>query len=172
MMTIFTTQLLGRLKTIAQEDELLEDAARLLCQSLIGEGNLFIDAYGEMGVLAEALYGQDRLERVNPLSLDGSFAEIDHVDRALLVARTSHHPKLMEAATFLHTRHVPFVVIVAKHEANDLDTLADFIIDLNCLEGLVPDETGKRVGHPTSIAALYCFISLQLMIKEMLEDYQ
>ncbi|MCK0470014.1 DUF2529 family protein [Halalkalibacter sp. APA_J-10(15)] len=172
MLTIFTTQLQGCLKDIAQKEELVEEAARLLCQSLVGDGSLYIDAQEEMGgVLAEALYGQDRFEQTNPLYQNGSMATISPVDRALLVAPTSDHHVLLKTAKILTEQAVPFVAIVTKHESSELDELADIIIDLDCMDGLVPNDLGYRIGHPASIAALFCFIAIQLTMKEMLEEY-
>ncbi|GAE31277.1 DUF2529 family protein [Alkalihalobacillus hemicellulosilyticus] len=172
MLTIFTTQLQGRLKDIAQNEELIEDAARLLCQSLIGDGSLYIDAQEEMGgVLAEALHGQDRFEQTKSLYQNGVVATTSPVDRALLVAPTSGHHVLLKTAKILTEHAVPFVVIVAKHESKELDKLADIIIDLDSMDGLVPNDLGNRIGHPASITALYCFIALQLMMKDILEEY-
>ena len=43
MLKMFTTQLIGRLKMIEEKEVYnLEDAARLLAQALVGEGNFFI----------------------------------------------------------------------------------------------------------------------------------
>lgn len=59
MIKIFTTQLIGRLKMMEEKEIYnLEDAARLLAQALVGEGNIYIYAeQGLDGVLAEALHG-------------------------------------------------------------------------------------------------------------------
>lgn len=45
MSKIFTTQLIGRLQKISEQELDIEDAARLLAQALVGEGSIYI--FGE-----------------------------------------------------------------------------------------------------------------------------
>lgn len=173
MLKIFTTQLAGLFQSIAKEEELLEDAARLLSQALIGEGTLFIYGDDEMAtVVAEALYGQDRLDQTASLIINDSMAELDAVDRVLLVARKASDERVLHYAQKIYDQHIPFVCIVAEEDATALGTFADIVIDLGVRNGLVPTDTGERIGYPASITALYCYFALSLLMREMLEELE
>ena len=74
----------------------------------------------------------------------------------------------------LQEQEIPFVAIsTVPPEKNQkgLETIADVHIDLRMTKGLLPDETGNRVGFPTSIAALFVYFGLKFTIEEILEEY-
>ncbi|MBH9788348.1 DUF2529 family protein, partial [Clostridioides difficile] len=53
MSKILTTKLSGLLQRIIQnEEDAIEETARLLAQAAIGEGNVYFDCFGEMQVVA------------------------------------------------------------------------------------------------------------------------
>ena len=173
MLKIFTTQLTGLLKDIHErEDFMMEDAARLLSQALIGEGSVYIYGRDEMNaVTAEALHGQEQLPKFLPLFHQDKMAELNATDRVLLITRSSADNDVLAYAEEISHKQIPIVVIssIDKHDRKLVD-MADVHLDLNLTTSLVPTETGERIGYPASIAALYVYFCLYLLIKEILEE--
>lgn len=177
MIKMFTTQLMGLLKKMSEnEDYLVEDGARLLAQAAIGkETSIYIYASNEMtAVQAEALYGYEPLQNAKSLIDDNDLSILTEADRVLLVTRYSNDPNAVKLALELSARGIPFVSIstAVNSELEDLTSLADIHIDLMLTKGLLPNEDGTRFGFPFSIVALYAYYMLKLTINEMLAEYE
>lgn len=171
MLKMFTTQLTGLLKRIEEkEEDAFEDAARLLAQALVGDGQIFLFAHGEMeGITAEALSGAEPMKRVR--SWDGVSKEITIADRGLIFSRYANDPEAVNAGKWLREQGIPFVAVSTHLGKEDgLVELADVHLDLHLKKPLLPDEDGNRIGYPSSIAALYVYYGLTFTIKEILED--
>ncbi|WAA12199.1 DUF2529 family protein [Fervidibacillus halotolerans] len=174
MEKIFTTQLIGKLKKIEQEEQdAVEDGARLLSQALVGDGNVYIYAQQEMtGIFHVAAFGEEPLQRVKSLSNE-TIDEISSSDRGILFSKTADDEQLLHIARILRKKHVPFAVVCSTHEKeHEIEDLADVLINLHIDQGLVPTFDGKRVGYPHTIAALFVYHHMKLLIDEMLEDYE
>jgi hypothetical protein len=174
MIKMFTTQLSGLFKRISEKQEFeIEDAARLLAQAAVGQGSIYIKAFGEMeAVTAEALYGAEPLPSVK--KFDES-AVLTEADRVLVVTRLSSDEEAVGFAERLAADGVSFVGIsgVTAESDGGLDTLADFHLDTKVIKGILPgEEIGERVCMPTSMAALYIYFALGFVIREMLEEYE
>ncbi|MCA1055084.1 DUF2529 domain-containing protein [Rossellomorea aquimaris] len=174
MIKMFTTQLPGLFKRISEKQEFeIEDAARLLAQAAVGEGSIYIKAYGEMeAVTAEALYGAEPLPSIKKYEESTVLTE---ADRVLIVTRLSSDREAVEFAEGLADEGIPFVGIsgVVPDGERGLDELADLHLDTKVIKGLLPgEEIGERVCMPTSIAALYIYFAIGFVIREMLEEYE
>ncbi|MCM3714236.1 DUF2529 domain-containing protein [Alkalihalobacillus oceani] len=174
MLKIFTTQLNGLLKKIAeQEDEKLEDAARLLSQALVGDGHLYIYGKDEMtAVTAEALYGKERFEQAKPLTLS-AVPSLTSADRVLLAASSADDPELLLLISKLYEHQVPCVLISGSENSDaPAPEQVDVHLPLPLRQGLVPTETGDRIGYPLSLAALYVYFCLSLLMRDILAEYE
>lgn len=173
MIKIFTTQLIGRLKMMEEKEiNNLEDAARLLAQALVGEGDIYIYAeQGLDGVLAEALHGMEPLERVRVFD-ENSLEELSHADRVILFVRHLNDEKALQIGEALHKKGVPFAAAGAlgRKEENKMDDWAYVSINLQADQGLVPTFTG-RSAFIHQIASLYVYQSIKLLLDEIIEDY-
>jgi Domain of unknown function (DUF2529) len=173
MIKMFTTQLSGLFKRISEKQELkIEDAARLLAQAAVGEGSIYIKAFGEMeAVTAEALYGAEPLPSVKKFEESTLLTE---ADRVLVVTRLSSDEEAVEFAKGLADEGVPFVGISGLvPESEGLADLADLHLDTKVIKGMLPgEEIGERVCMPTSMAALYIYFAIGFVIREMLEEYE
>ncbi|MCM3760044.1 DUF2529 domain-containing protein [Alkalihalobacillus oceani] len=174
MLKIFTTQLNGLLKKIAeQEDEKLEDAARLLSQALVGDGHLYLYGKDEMtAVTAEALYGAEKFEQAKPLTL-AAVPSLSSADRVLLIARSADDPELLQLISRLFEYSIPCVLISGPASgAVPVPEEVDVHLPLPLHQGLVPTESGDRIGYPLSLAALYIYFCLSLLIHDILAEYE
>jgi hypothetical protein len=173
MIKMFTTQLSGLFKRISEKQEFeIEDAARLLAQAAVGQGSIYIKAYGEMeAVTAEALHGAERLASVKKFDESVPLTE---ADRILVVTRLSTDEEAVGFAKGLADEGVPFVGISGLVGENEgLAEIADLHLDTKVIKGMLPgEEIGERVCMPTSMAALYIYFALGFVIREMLEEYE
>ncbi|WP_033827491.1 DUF2529 family protein [Bacillus andreraoultii] len=172
MSKIFTTQLIGRLKKIEEQELNIEDASRVLAQALVGEGSIYIYGKDEFrSVYVEAKFGQEPLQRVQEWTLN-SHKSLSTADRVLMFSRSTNDIDLLAIARQLRKNQVPFVVIssLGKNESNPLEHLADVFINLHIDLGLVPTENGEKKMYPHAIAALYTYHLLKYNIDEMVED--
>ncbi|MGR3766159.1 DUF2529 domain-containing protein [Rossellomorea sp. NS-SX7] len=173
MIKMFTTQLAGLFKRISEKQEFeIEDAARLLAQAAVGQGSIYIKAYGEMeAVAAEALYGAEPLPSIK--KFDES-VPVTEADRVLVVTRLSTDEEAIEFAKGLADEGIPFVGISGLVGENEgLAGLADLHLDTKVIKGMLPgEEIGERVCMPTSMAALYIYFAIGFVIREMLEEYE
>ncbi|MCM3764058.1 DUF2529 domain-containing protein [Neobacillus niacini] len=175
MLKMFTTQLTGVFKKIADQEEFsFEDGARLLAQAPAGDGSIYLFGTNEMkAVEFEALHGAEPLKSAKILT-EEALSELSIADRVLLLSRTAADEEVVNLAARLQERGIPFVAVstVMNESAGGLNELADVHIDLRLTKGLLPDELGNRFGYPTSMAALYAYYGLKFNIDEILAEYE
>lgn len=177
MLKIFSTQLQGQFKKIMEQEELsIEDGARILAQSVISDGNIFVHGISEMGaVTMEALYGSEPLSTAKPLFCDGKMADATDLDRVLLISRFSTDSEAVALAKDLHKKGIQTVAIAAIKKNVDTQSLIDFVdvlIDSKLTIGLLPNEDGTRFGFPSAMTALFTYYGLAFTIKEMVEEFE
>lgn len=173
MLKMFSTQLTGLFKRLHEKEEFsIEDGARLLAQAAAGQGTIYIYGTKEMQAIGfEAVDGEEPLKSAALLT-DGVQAEA--ADRFLIVSRYADDADAVGIARDLQEKGIPFVAISTVRGETDgesLDTLADVHIDLKLTKGMLPDESGNRIGFPTSMAALFVYYGLRFTIEEILEEY-
>lgn len=175
-MKIFSTQLQGLFnRIIDQEEEMVEDGARLLAQAVLGEGQLYLHGFGEMeAVVIEATKGAESLPSSAKLIIDGKMAQLTDRDRVLLITRYSTDQDALQLAEELAQRGVEIVAISAlvKGEERSLDQLVDVHIDSKLVKALIPDDEGNRYGFPSIITALFAYYSLTYTLKEIIKEYE
>lgn len=171
MLKMFSTQLSGLFKRLQEKEEFsIEDGARLLAQATIGQGSIYLYGTGEMKAIGlEAVYGEEPLQSAAEL---GEGVEVEAADRVLIISRYSDDVDAVLVARRLQEQGIPFVAIsTVREEGAGLVQLADVHIDLRMTKGLLPDDSGNRIGYPTSIAALFVYYGLKFTIEEILEEY-
>ncbi len=177
MMKIFTTQVAGHFNRILeQEEEAIEDSARLLAQALIGEGILYIHGHKELqGVLLEAKNSSEPFLRVEALLDDkGQMKRPSFEDRVLLFTYRSTDSEAISLAKKLAEEGIQTVGVSAsvKDEgAEHLYSITDLHIDSKLRQPLIPGEDGERYGYPALMTALYVYYALTFTMKEMLGEY-
>jgi uncharacterized phosphosugar-binding protein len=175
MLKMFTTQLLGVFKKIADKEEFsFEDGARLLAQAPAGDGSIYLFGTNEMkAVEFEALYGAEPMRGAKVLT-ETDVPELGMADRVLLISRTTTDKGAVKLAEQLQAQGIPFVAVstVMDESGGGLAELADVHIDLRLTKGLLPDDVGNRFGYPSSMAALYAYYGLKFNIDEILAEYE
>jgi hypothetical protein len=58
-----------------------------------------------------------------------------------------------------------------QDDSSGLESLADVHIDLKLAKGMLPSETGGRIGLPTSMAALFLYYGIKFTLDEILSEY-
>ena len=161
-MKMLSTQLTGLFQRIAKQEEAIEDIARVLAQAAVGEGTIFLAAFGEMkAVAAAALYGAEPLASVAEWQPDSI---VNSVDRVFILAKNDEGDEL---AGRLTDANIPFAMLCAESKETDL---ADAFISLGIDKGLLPAEDGGRTVVPHALAALYVYHAVKMTIDEMLEE--
>lgn len=172
MLKMFTTQLTGLFKRIEEKEEYsFEDGARLLAQAPVGDGSIYIIATKEMkAVEFEALEGAEPFKGVKIFK---QVEELTDSDRVLLFTRYSSDAAALQTAKQLRENGIPFVAVATVvPEGEELQEIADSVIDLRLTKGLLPDEEGNRFGYPSSMAALFVYYGLKFTVEEILAEYE
>ncbi len=179
MLKIYLTQLTGVYKKLElDEQENMEDAARLLAQALVSHGTVYLHGFKEMaGIISQAIDGPEPTKGVKRLYNGQYMAQIEQRDRALIFARTATEPEAVALAESLNGQRIPFVAVSLAPAADEIDTpnlanLADIHIDLKAKRGLIPNEDGTRSGIPTLASALFVYQGITLSIDEIIKEYE
>ena len=157
------------------DEDVIEDAARLLSQALIGDGNVYIYGKDEMvAVAAEALYGKEKLNGVKPLLEKGVMAELDPSDRVLLISRNAYDEELIQMVEQVSAKGVLIVGMSAVQDDSKKQwtSWTDVHLNLKIQNSLVPTDSGERIGYPASLLALYTYFCLHLVISDFLSEYE
>ncbi|SDN01642.1 DUF2529 domain-containing protein [Bacillus sp. OK048] len=167
MLKMFTTQLTGLFKRIAEKEEFsFEDGARLLAQGQ----TIYLLGFKEMkAVEFEALEGAEPLRGAHVLT---NADDLTSADRVLLFSRNADDVEAIEWAMRLQEKGVPFVAVSTVVPDGKLADLADVHLNLQLTKGLLPDDFGNRYGYPASMAALFIYYGLKFTIDEIFAEYE
>jgi len=169
MSKILTTQLSGLFQRITQnEEEAIEETARLLAQAGIGEGNVYFACFGEMQVVElNACQAVEHFTKLVPWTKDTVITE---ADRVCIFTRSAHDEEALALAQQLSDNFIPFAA-VASEAANSENPLADLAytyISTRIRGGLLPNDLGERIVVPHAIAALFVYEAVKISYDEML----
>ncbi|MFF2796979.1 DUF2529 family protein [Lysinibacillus xylanilyticus] len=169
MSKILTTQLSGLLQRITQnEEEAIEETARLLAQAGIGEGNVYLACFGEMQVVElNACQAVERFTKVAPWTKDTVITE---ADRVCIFTRSAHDEDALALAQQLNNQFIPFAAVASEvdNSENPLADLAYTYISTRIRGGLLPNDLGERIVVPHAIAALFVYEAVKIAYDEML----
>ena len=168
---MLTTQIAGLLQRIAgNQEEAIEDTARLLAQAAAGEGRVLLAGFSEMdGVTANALEGAEPFAHVARLTEETTMGPMD---RVWLLVRNAADDEALTLARSLADDRIPFAAVAnAKaSEENELSELADAYIATGLSKGLLPDDDGNRIVEPHLLATLFIYEAVKMSYDEMLAD--
>ncbi|WP_413057996.1 DUF2529 family protein [Sporosarcina sp. 179-K 3D1 HS] len=170
-MKILSTQVSGLLQRIvSNEEEAIEETARLLAQAAVGEGRVILAAFGEME--AVTFTALDGVEPFSGAVRYESGMAIESADRVWLLTRSVNDPSALELARSLAEQFIPFGALAAEKpdEDNELADLAYTYISTGLLKGLLPGENGERIVQPHALAALFIYEAVKLAYDEMLGE--
>lgn len=169
MLKMLTTQLTGLLQRIASDqEETIEEAARLLAQAGITDGKVYFACFGEMKALEyNATYAEEPFAKMTPWTDD---TVITDMDRVLIVTRHAADSEALALAQKLYDHFIPFAVITSEKEADagKMADLAYVYVSLKMKQGLIPNDIGERIVVPHLLAALYIYEAIKVHYDDML----
>ncbi|HIX43747.1 hypothetical protein QI30_12190 [Kurthia sp. 3B1D] len=169
MLKMLTTQLTGLLQRIASDqEETIEEAARLLAQAGITDGKVYFACFGEMKALEyNAAHAEEPFAKMTPWTDD---AAITDMDRVLIVTRHANDEEALTLAQTLYDQFIPFAVITSEKEADagKMADLAYVYVSLKMKQGLIPNDIGERIVVPHLLAALYLYEAIKVHYDDML----
>ena len=169
MSKILTTQLSGLLQRITQnEEEAIEETARLLAQAGIGAGNIYFACFGEMQVVeVNALNSVEGFPKLLPWTKD---IQLEEADRVCIFTRSAFDEEALTLAHTLNEAFIPFAVVASEVATTDnpLANLAYTYISTRIRGGLLPNESGERIVVPHAMAALFIYEAIKLAYDEIL----
>lgn len=171
-MKILTTQIGGLLQRAgSNNEEAVEETARLLAQATIGEGRVIFACFDEMEAVglnaifaAEPFRGAVRYE-------DGM--EIHSADRVWLFARSATDERALEFARMLADKFIPFAVVAGEKatEENMLADLAYTYMATGVVKGILPGEdVGSRIVQPHVMVTLFLYEAVKIAYDEMVRE--
>lgn len=161
-MKMLATQLAGLFQEIAKRSEAIEDTAQLLAQAAVGNGTIYLAAFGEMNAVLSAALGSEEPLRCAAEWRPDSI--VTHADRVWILA-VNHEGD--ELAGRLNDAHLPFAMLAARTRE---PVEADAFISLHIDNGLVLQDNGSRTVIPDAMGALFAYYAVKAAIDEMLED--
>ncbi|KYG90205.1 MULTISPECIES: DUF2529 family protein [Metasolibacillus] len=171
MSKILTTQLTGVLQKIQQnEEDAIEETARLLAQAAIGQGTVYFACFGEMQGVAQN--AQLSAEPMTKMALWTDDAVITEADRVCIFTRHANDAQALALAEQLYDAFIPFAAIASERadDNNKLSELAYTYVSLNLRGAILPHPTklGARIVMPHLLVALFVYEAIKLSYDEML----
>ncbi|WP_432363648.1 DUF2529 family protein [Sporosarcina sp. UB5] len=171
-MKILMTQIGGLLQRAgSNNEEAVEETARLLAQATIGEGRVIFAGFDEM----EAV-GLNALHSAEPFRgavLYEEGMEIHSADRVWLFSRSATDVRALQLARVLAEQFIPFAVVAGEKatEENELADLAYTYMATGVVKGILPGEDiGSRIVQPHVLVALFLYEAVKMAYDEMVRD--
>ena len=167
---MLSTQVSGLLQRIVgNNEESIEETARLLAQATIGEGRIILSSYGDMDAV-----------RLVAARGTGSFNKMIHYeegltigteDRVWILTHSAEDVPALDLANVLAEASIPFAVVATENaDNNELSDLATTYISTGLTRGLLPGDDGNRYVEPHALAALFIYEAVKISYDEMIED--
>lgn len=168
-MKMLTTQMGGLLQRAgSNNEEAVEETARLLAQATIGEGRVIFAGFGELDAVtvnalhaAEPFTGAVRYE-------EGM--DIHSADRIWVFARSATDTEALALAKDLSERFIPFAGMAGEKADADGNALADLAytyMATGVSRGILPDDVGGRIVQPHLFVALFLYEAVKMAYDEM-----
>ncbi|AMX00881.1 DUF2529 family protein [Rummeliibacillus stabekisii] len=170
MLKMLSTQIGGLLKRVAtDQEEAIEETARLLAQAGIGEGFVYFACFDELkAVEINAMQAAEPFQQLRPFTPE---ANITDIDRVCIFTRTAHDPNALKLAQTLYDAFIPFAVVASEkvENAGKMADLAYTYISMDIKKGLLPNDLGERIVLPHSLTALFIYEAIKMSYDEMVD---
>lgn len=173
MSKMLLTQLNGIFQKILQEEDTMEETARLLAQATVGQGKIYIACFGETKPVELQAISDNHFSN---LVIWDKGVTIENVDRVWIFTDDSRNEQALQLAKQLYEQFIPFAVIAPEKadESNKLSELAYTYISMNIRGGILPHPTklGERITLPYAMAGLFIYETIKLYYIEIVDDYE
>lgn len=169
MLKMLSTQVGGLLARVtSDQEEAIEESARLLAQAGAFEGIVYFACFDELQAIEmNALKAVEPFKKLRPWTKD---VEITDIDRLCIFTRSANHPEALALAHKLYDAFIPFAVVANEKEedAGEMADLAYTYISMGIKKGLLPNELGERIVLPHTMTALFIYEAIKMSYDEML----
>lgn len=169
-MKMLTTQIGGLFQQISQDnEEAIEETARLLAQATFGEGRVILATFDDFDAIQSVAQNG-----VEPFTGAINYTEgmsIGTEDRVWILTRSATNLRALKLAIYLAEQFIPFAAVAAEKSGdNELSNLATTYISTGVTRGLLPGDDGKRYVQPHALAGLFIYEAVKIAYDEMLAD--
>lgn len=172
MSKMLLTQLTGVFQKILNDEEAIEETARLLAQATVGQGKIYIACFGEMKPIIFQAINDNVFQNLVVWNEES----IDEADRVLIFTSNSKNEEAINLAKLLNEHFIPFSVVAPEKTdtSNELSELAYIYISMNIRGGILPHPTnlGERIVIPYVMAGLFIYEAIKLHYIEIIDDYE
>ena len=169
MLKMLSTQVGGLLTRVSlEQQDAIEESARLLAQAGAFEGNVYFACFDELQAIEiNALKASEPFKKLRPWTND---IEITDLDRVCVFTHSANHPEALALAHQLYDSFIPFAVIANEKEedAGEMADLAYTYISMGIKKGLLPNDLGERIVLPHTLTALFIYEAIKLTYDEIL----
>ncbi|ADI00665.1 DUF2529 domain-containing protein [Salisediminibacterium selenitireducens] len=172
-MKMFFTQLQGLAKDIEDQEDIIEDAARLLAMSIVSDGSVYWYSEGEMdGIVTQAMTGDDGIPDSKRWSEAHSLSEQDTV---VICSKWRDSVSASDVAKRAEEAGATVIGITSamsvSKDKHDWTTGAELLLVNGVSKGLIPSEDGEtRIGTPHLLAGLHVYYTLFFVLRDILDD--
>ncbi|AOM81553.1 DUF2529 family protein [Salisediminibacterium beveridgei] len=174
-MKMFFTQLQGVTDSLFDQEDRLEDAARLIAMSIVSDGTVYWYGEGEMdGIVTLALTGKDGVKDSKRWSEATAVSPLDTVIVCSEWRNSASAMNVVSSAAEKGATVIGLTSLVAPgHDDPDWTSTAEVLLTNGISQGLIPgalDEPDSRIGTPHLLAGLHLYYTFYFILLEMLED--
>lgn len=172
-MKMYITQLRGVFETISRDnEEALEETGRRLAQSLVSGGKIYVHGWSDFSsVVHEATASPNALPGIQPLFDEkGQRAALSEQDTVLLFTPTGFEDEALNLAQTSRPLEVVLIGVSFKNESPSFEEAWDVHLTLPPAEPLIPFTDTKKMGVPSSLAALFLYQLIFFSAMEILEE--
>lgn len=172
ILKIFHTQLTSLTNRLDGLTEEIEDAARRIAQTIISDGRLYWASDIDMsGVVIQACSGEDRIKDSQPI-LDEKMVDFSAMDTLVIASSSMSDSFLLSLIDKAKSNGATVIVISSTPQDESFMTTVDFILPTGVVHGLVPLESGKRIGSPHLLMGVYIYYHLFFAVTDILEEHE
>lgn len=172
-MKMYITQLRGVFETLSRDnEEALEETGRRLAQSLVSGGKIYVHGWSDCSVVVhEATASPNALPGTQPLfDKEGQLAALSKWDSVLLFTPTEFEEEALNLSQTFHSLGVDSIAVSFKNESPSFGEAWDVHLTLPPAEPLIPFTDTKKMGVPSSFAALFLYHLIFFSTMEILEE--
>lgn len=169
MLNIFNTQLQGIFQHITSQETAIEDSARIMAQSILGDGAIYMYTDDE-ALLTEAQQTYDALPDMQPLTAQNA-NHLTSLDTALFFIEDEHEEETDHLLERTKASGASLLLILPSETSATYRTAqADVTIETSLTTPLIPMDH-RRIGYPRTLVQLYVYEALYVTLQDILSEY-
>lgn len=172
-MKMYITQLRGVFEAISRDnEEALEETGRRVAQSLVSGGQVYVHGWTSLSaVVHEATESPNALPGAKPL-LDepGQPVTLSDQDTLLLFVPAEYENEALNWNQKFRSSGADLIAISFQKDNPSFDEAWDGHLTLPPAQPLIPFTDTKKIGEPSSLAALFLYHLIFFSVMEILDE--